>query len=441
MRQDRALLRLVLLVSCAHAMVHLLEQSFASVELTVSAELGLSKAQSGRLGTALRFPYGFGALLAGIISDRLGSRRILLVYLAGGALVCGSMVLNNGHALLYVQLFLLGSFASMYHPAGLALLTTSAPASLRGRALGIHGVFGSAGIALAPFIAGVTLMAQPNGWRWYYLVLGGLGMLLASQFRRDFDTTESQRANQALSTSGARNAEQRLKIAPFAVLTMATAIAGIVYAGFLHFLKRYLSERFLDEADIVAGAVTDRADLVIAATQQVVATSNEVVSASVTATGTDASSSMYTAITLACGALGQWIAGQIARPGRLPLQLSLIFASNAPLLLWMTVAHGNARVIAAGLFAFVHFMNQPVYNSLLPEFIPAHRRSTWFGFSNMMGFGIGSFGPAIVGELGDFRQAYFVLAILALVAAALPLTLYLFVRHEDSTPDSSAASR
>ncbi len=107
--------------------------------------------------------------------------------------------------------------------------------------------------------------------------------------------------------------------------------------------------------------------------------------------------------------------------------LAIIYALNIPFLVWMAIAEGNQRLVAACLWAFIHFMNQPIYNSLLPEFLPHHRRSAGYGFSNMMGFGVGAIGPYLVADFdarfSDYTYSYFALAGIALVAATLPLPL------------------
>ena len=72
-------------------------------------------------------------------------------------------------------------------------------------------------------------------------------------------------------------------------------------------------------------------------------------------------------------------------------------------------------------------MNQPVYNALLAEFLPRHRRSVGYGFSNMMGFGVGALGPPLVAQFdarfADYTMSYSALAVLGLIAALLPLPL------------------
>lgn len=396
-RGSVSLIRIVLLVSCAHALVHILEQSIGSVEQAISSEYSLSRSQSGWMGMALRWPYGFGALLAGLLADRLGSRRVLGIYLGGAAAVCLSMLLSHTAALVYGQLFLLGSFASMYHPAGLGLIANSTTLQERSRALGWHGVLGSAGIATAPFLAGTLIYLPGVDWRGYYaflgIICGLLAVVVTTQLRGIPDHTAS-----APKTADLTVDVTKLQVRPFAMLTSAAACSGVVYAAFLHFLMRdLLSVQVPGLPPPTSGSVEAWQDSV---------------------------ARYLSAIVLACGAFGQWLAGRIARHDRLAPLLATIFILNAPLLLWFAAADGLQRLLAACVFAFVHFMNQPVYNSLLPEFVPRNRRSTWFGFSNMMGFGIGSAGPPLLGAFGSSRSGYLLLAGLAVTASLIMLCLW-----------------
>ena len=82
-------------------------------------------------------------------------------------------------------------------------------------------------------------------------------------------------------------------------------------------------------------------------------------------------------------------------PRLLEAQITLITFGNAPFLLWMGLATGWQRVAAAASFALVHFMNQPIYNSLIAKYTPRHRRSLCYGLSFAMAFGLGSFGSVI----------------------------------------------
>jgi MFS family permease len=387
--------RIILLVSCAHALVHLLEQSIASVELVISLDFQLDMQQSGLLGFALRLPYGVGALFAGLLADRFGEKRILVLYLAGAALTCASFSAADDANVVYAQLFALGSFASMYHPAGLALLANQTTLAERSRALGTHGIFGSLGIALAPFLAGLVLSVREADWKFYYLLLGLLAGTLAVLIWLLLKPESAAKPAQHSGSSQTPPAATTFQLWPYGLLVTGAGLAGIVYGGVLHFLPRYLLESG------TLSFVTDESS--------------------------HSAGNYCAAMALICGALGQWLAGRIARPSILPVQLSLVYAANIPFLIWMTFATGPARLVAACLWAFVHFMNQPLYNSLVPEFMPRHRRSLGFGFSNMMGFGVGAVGPYFVGRFDErfqnYTLAYSGLAVIALLAALMPLPL------------------
>jgi predicted MFS family arabinose efflux permease len=89
----------------------------------------------------------------------------------------------------------------------------------------------------------------------------------------------------------------------------------------------------------------------------------------------------------------------------------------------MAIAEGQARVWATCTLAFVHFMNQPVYNSLIAQYVPHARRSVGYGFSNMICFGIGALGPAYAGFMRTDQWTYGGLAVVAAVAGMLAFTL------------------
>lgn len=402
---------MVLVISFTHAMVHLLEQSFSSVEQIVCNDFHLTMEQSGQFGSVLRIPFGFGAFLTGILADRLGATRVLTLYLAGAATVCLSFVFTSTPQILGLQLLALGVFASMYHPAGLSLMASITTPENRARALGTHGVFGSMGLMGAPLLAASILLIPQASWRTFFMVLGVVAAILVFVFRwgvGKFGAIAATDAQASRTTKSAGDLERaqiftptKLQIRPFVLLMFSSACSGIVYGGLLHFLKRYLSdvkgfEFITTNQDSVAGYLTS--------------------------------------LVLFCGVAGQWVSGRIASPRRLAPMLTLIYFANVPLLLWISMASGMTRLIPCCLLGFIHFMNQPVYNSLLPDYVPTRTRSTWFGFSQMMTFGVGAAGPSLVGWLNDFQRAFAVLAGISLVAGLLAIPLWRERKRQFANP-------
>lgn len=360
--------RLVLLISCAHALVHTFELALPAVEQMIGDEYKVGKASTGALGMVWRLPFGLGAVLAGFLADRYGSRPLLIVYLVGCSATAVLAQWAPTFNILFLVMLAMGCFASIYHPAGLSLISRETTPETRGSALGLHGIVGSLGIAGAPFGAMLLFSSGNLSWRDYYLILTVPAMLIAGRLLLDeLRHRKAVRASPVVpEVEGAP--EESIYWGRYLILVSAGALSGFVYGAFMHFLPRYLDTAGLRPEDWTPASFRNA----------------------------------LAAVVLGFGAIGQGVAGRLCRPGRLELLLVLVLFGNVPPLLWMAFAEGPSRFVAACVLAVIHFMNQPVYNSLIAQHIPASRRSLGYGFSNMMCFGIGAFGPYFAGQfVGD----------------------------------------
>lgn len=381
--------RLVLLVSFAHMLVHVYELSIASVEQNVADDFGVAADVTGALGMTWRIPFGAGALLAGWLADRFGSKPMLVLYLAGCAAASLATWAAPSLGVLFATMFVMGSFASIYHPAGLAIISRETTADERGRALGWHGIFGSLGSASAPFLAGALLLIPALTWRDYYLVLMAPGAVLAIALSRvlvEHRDDPAQPATFSLADDGPFHATQ------YWILVGVNVLFGFVYAALMNFLARYLTEANL-QPDWVAPKQWG---------------------------------ALCAAVVLLCGMVGQAIAGKLARPQRLRTLMTTILLLNVPCLAAMAVAEGAWRLVAACVTGLFHFMHQPVFNSFLAHLVPRRRRSVGYGFSQMMQFGVGALGAQFAGSIKASKSLsdpdlvnYLSLAVVALAAAAL----------------------
>jgi MFS family permease len=395
---SRETFRLVLLVSCAHALVHVYELSLPSFELLIGGEYGVPKATTGLLANCWRFPFGAGAILAGWLVDRFGSKPLLIIYLSGCAATAAAAALADGLWILFAAMFAMGTFASIYHPAGLACIAREAAPENRPQALGIHGIVGSVGIASAPLMAGVAI-SQGIEWRQYYAMLAVPGALLAGLVV--WRLTETARAH---ATAGDRSAtDDPGQWGAFAVLVTAGTLSGFIYAAMLSFLPRYLG---------MSGLWPE--------------------------TFKPASLGNYCAAgVLLVGCLGQWIAGRTARAGGLERYLAVSMLASVPFLAWMTAAEGVQRIWAAAGFSLFYFMQQPLYNSLVARYVPRRRSSLGFGISNMLGFGLGSFGASFAGAMPSDLATYGSLAGLGTIASLMVAGLWIATRPLGSGDGSS----
>ncbi len=132
----------------------------------------------GLIVPAYLIPYGIGTLIYGLLADRLGIHRIMLVSLAAFAALTALTATATSIEQIAQWRVLTGLGASGVVPLGLALVGRLFPYEQRGRPLGwLFGAmaggmaFGSPlGAVLVPFI----------GWRGLFLVVGaaGVGVLL-----------------------------------------------------------------------------------------------------------------------------------------------------------------------------------------------------------------------------------------------------------------------
>jgi MFS family permease len=408
----RAILVLVLLVSLAHALVHTYEVALPSVEQQIAEHYFpedpvRGKAINGWMASTWRIPLGFGALAAGWLVDRFGARRMLGVYLTG----CGAMSLLVGFALplptLFMVMFCMGSFACIYHPAGLALISREIPVAYRGRAFGFHGVFGSAGVATAPFVAGFVLslcrwFEIPDGWQVVYLVLAVPGLLLGTVFFYLHVTHRRQQRERGEHETNATgenddDEEDSASWPSFFVLTGIAAMMGFIYSGVVSFLPRYLDQLPQDLA---------QAGISLHGLPQ------------------EGLRNYLAGGILLIGCVSQYWGGRIARQRLLEIQFAAICFAAAPCLVWMSLASGVTSVLATATFALIHFAHQPIYNCLIAKYTPKHRRSLAYGFSFAMGLGVGSLGAVFAGYQQSNAVIYQVLAGVGVTSGLISLVLW-----------------
>jgi FSR family fosmidomycin resistance protein-like MFS transporter len=308
-------------------------------------------------------------------------------------------------ALLGVAMFCMGMFASIYHPAGVGLISHLTTPENRPMALGYHGILGSLGIAAGPLLAGVILMTGIP-WRQYYLMLSLASILLAALlWLRLPRERPAAGGGEKDSPAAVPDGEDDAHWASYFLLISVVAMAGIVYASLMTFMPRYLDSAGMDLADFVQGALDwlgfegfTPASIGVA--------------------------NVLTSGVLMLAMLSQFTSGRIARPHTLEPLMAFAFLGAVPFVMWMGFAKGSTRILAAALFTFVFFMHQPLFNSLVAKYTPRRKRSLCYGLSFTLGFGIGSMGPAISGQIHDERVNHAILAGLLALAGVLTLVLW-----------------
>jgi MFS family permease len=220
-------------------------QAIFSVFPLLQNSMGLSNIELGLLGSAFAWVYGLGALFAGHIVDRVRRKTAILGGLYAWSAICMSTALANGFQGLFTMRALEGIGEAFYFPASMSLVSDYHGPSTRSRAIGIHQTSVYIGTIAGGFFAG--LIGQRYGWRWSFIVFGGLGIVLGLALARWL--REPVRGQ-------AENAEAELKLSAVETLRMivrqpgalpllgAFFCANFVAVVLLTWMPKFLFDRF-----------------------------------------------------------------------------------------------------------------------------------------------------------------------------------------------------
>ncbi|MFP8951604.1 MFS transporter [Natrialbaceae archaeon A-arb3/5] len=385
-----------------HALVHWFEMSIPIFLVVWLAEFDVGVALMGLVVAVGYAPFGLGALPGGILADRYGPKRLILVCLGGMSVAFLVLSIGTSIAVVVIALFLWGVAASIYHPAGLALISTGVED--RGTVFAWHGIAGNLGIALGPFVAATLLIFLE--WQYVSAILAIPGLLvLAYGLTADFDPTAAVEddvdvsSTKALSLPELLRSSKALFAGAFAVVFVIVTFEGLYYRGMLTFLPEILH----DLPAVEGLAVPDSLE------------------------GIEPTDYIYVGL-LVVGMAGQYVGGKLTNRFEPAKGMAAIFAIFAVLalafvpVLQMGLA---AIVVLCAVFGFFLFAIQPFYQDAVAVYTDADSRGLSYGFTYLGEFGLGSASIAIGGFVLGVSQAGFftMLAVFGLVGAALSVGL------------------
>ncbi|MBI2288473.1 MAG: MFS transporter, partial [Chloroflexi bacterium] len=224
--------------SACHVLDHMFELTYGIILIGIAEEFGVGFFILGVLANVAGFTFGLAALPAGVLADRIGERRLLVFFSLGSGLAAIVVGLSPNIYVLGAALAVLGLALGIYHPVGSAFLTRST--EHRGIAFGYHGMSGNLGVALGPFLAGIT--AASLGWRAPYLIFAIPTLLLAALLY-SFSRTQIPTVSETTIHADTGRAQLRSIALPLTLVFLASIVNGLIYRGLVTFLPVYFSQR------------------------------------------------------------------------------------------------------------------------------------------------------------------------------------------------------
>lgn len=385
-----------------HSFSHIFMLLYPTVVIALEPVMGMSYGELLVLMTLGNVLFGVAALPAGWLGDRWSAAWMMVVFFVGTGAASILTGLMSGPLGLAVGLSLIGLFASIYHPVGMAWLVRNAVN--RGRALGVNGVFGSLGVASAALIAGV--LTDFVHWRAAFIVPGvvsaGLGVALWLLIRsgRVQDTRtdvkpQLQRPN--------RDAMVRA----FVVLSVTMLCTGLVFQSLSTAMPKIFAERL---ADLTGGTAAGAGLLV---------------------------SAVYL-----FGMVGQYAGGRLADRYSLRRLYIIMYGLMIPTMMLAASLAGLPLFAAVAMAVLLNTLGIPIENSLLSHYSPEKWRATAFGAKFVLNLGVAALGVPLVAVIrdatGDFYWYFVIMALLA--AAIVVVSLALPAERRDPAPQPAPSA-
>ena len=238
-----------LLLNVGHFLDHFFLLIFATAAvLSLTNEWQLSYAQLIPYSTAGFIAFGLFSLPSGWLADKWSREGMMFVFFIGiGLSSIGTSTAQSPIEIAF-WLFLIGIFASIYHPVGLALIAKGG--KKMGMEIAINGVWGNMGVGFAAFITG--LMIDQTGWRSAFWLPGILSILIGvvyffnqkenilvsfKPFKKESIKTEENSAK--MHSNEVRDIIFKVSL----VIFFTTAVSSVIFQGTTFALPKVFEER------------------------------------------------------------------------------------------------------------------------------------------------------------------------------------------------------
>ena len=374
-----------LLLNAGHAIDHMYLLVFAAAVAVIAVDFGFTRWEDLMpFGVGAFILFGLGALPAGRLGDLWGRRKMMLVFFFGmaGSMLLAAVSQSAWH--MAAALTVMGAFASIYHPVGIPMLVQRA--ARPGMAIGINGLAGNLGVAVAALVTG--FLVKWFDWRAAFLVPALIAFACGLLFMRWCPQEASAPVKGTIRAKV--QLPRKLLARALLVLTMASVSANMLFNFTTNGNGQLMAERF-------RGLIEDPAVL-----------------------------GVLLALVYAIGALAQVVVGRLLdRVAVKPLFL-MVVVMQIPLLLLASMSHGWVLYAALiGCMIFI-FGSIPFVDVVIVRYVDDRIRSRVAGFRLAVSLGISALAVWILGPFvksAGFDTLFMFMALISLCTFAVVLLL------------------
>ena len=350
----------ILFINVGHGLDHLFLLLYPTVVLTLEGVFGRSYGELLSLAVPGFIAFAAGTLPAGWLGDRWSRPGMLAIFFVG----IGAAAILTGFARtpfeLAVGLTLIGLFASIYHPVGIAMLVEGRDKV--GKLLGVNGVAGNLGLAAAAIVA--AALSDAISWRAAFIVPGAVTLTIGVWFIaacRQWRNSGAESTRPALGGSWGRPSGTLLRLV--LVIGVATALTGLTFQTTTIALPKLFDDGLAGIAD---GAL-----------------------------GVGALVSLVIAIAAFAQIGVGWL---IDRYPAKPVWIAVLFA-QAPLIAAAGVLAGHGLIVVALAMMMVVVGEIPIQDALVTRYTAEKWRARIFGIKFLLGLGASAVAAPLVAGL------------------------------------------
>lgn len=368
------------LLNVGHAIDHMFLLIFATAATTIAADFGLTRWEDLMpYSAAAFFLFGIGSLPSGKLGDHWGRRTLMVIFFFGMGATAILVSFTQSPLQLACALGLLGCFASIYHPVGIPMLVQGAKRP--GWTIGVNGMVGNLGIALAAVVTGYLI--KHFGWRQAFAVPGIISIFCGIAFAWVAKAESTPPAKRAATQS---ELPRGLLARVFLVMTLAATSGSLLFNFSTNGNYELLHERF-------AAITRDPATL-----------------------------GLLLAVLYTIASLAQLVVGRLLDRYSLKRLYLTVLALQVPFLALAAHAESWWLYVLQGLFMVAIFGAIPFTDAMIVRFVDDRMRSRVAGMRLAVSFGASSVAVWLLGPL--VKQAGFSLLLWTMAAiSALTFTI------------------